>query len=104
MLASSVIDDQFATKRVCYNINMVPSDTDLEISDKQLALLRAMTPDQRVDVALQLSCDVINASRNAIMRVRPELDEHDRRFLFIELHYGRELANQVRKYCQGRSK
>ena len=82
---------------------MHPTDTTDDMQNAQLRLLAQMAPTQRVELALRLSRDLINASHRAIERAHPELSESDRRLLFIELHYGKELADEVRaaqRQCQ----
>lgn len=76
----------------------IPSDTSPEIQAAQRQLLREMTPAQRVALATRLSNTVRNASRRAIRRVHPELTDRQVEHLFIELHYGKELADGVRAH------
>jgi hypothetical protein len=38
----------------------------------------------------------VRNSKRAIRRARPELTERERNLFFIELNYGRDLAEQVR--------
>lgn len=80
----------------------VPSDTTSEFAERQLALLALKSPKERLMLAAQLSDDVFLASRNAICRVHPDLVSEQVDDLFIELHYGRELANAVRAYRKSR--
>jgi hypothetical protein len=86
----------------------VPSDTTLEADQIQMRLLREKSPAERLAMAVRLSSEVIRASRRAISRARPELTEREVGHLFVELHYGRELADAVRLYEEkrehGRSK
>ncbi len=76
---------------------MVPSDTSRKARDVQLALLRAAGPERRAELALSLSSSVIRASRQAIAERNPGLDDLGVKLLWAELHYGKELADRVRK-------
>jgi len=76
---------------------VAPSDTSREARDIQLALLRAAGPERRTELALNLSSSVIRASRQAIAEQNPGLDDLGVRLLWAELHYGKELADRVRK-------
>lgn len=72
------------------------SDTSSDVEQKQLELLRNMTPQQRFALTARLTDDVFRASKRAIARANPDLSEKERRYLYIELHYGKELADAVR--------
>ncbi|HUY89112.1 MAG TPA: hypothetical protein VMV10_10285 [Pirellulales bacterium] len=77
---------------------MIPQDTSVEAEQKQIQLLREKSPAERFMLAARLSQDVIQAAKRAIARVHPEFTPRQVEHLFIELHYGRELADAVRKY------
>lgn len=78
------------------------SDTTLDAEKMQLRLLRDKSPPERLGLALRLSSEVIRASKRAISRVLPELTEREVGHRFIELHYGRELAEATRRYEETR--
>jgi len=80
----------------------VPTDTTREAEQWQLRLLREKSPAERLAMAVRLTSEVIRASRRAISRAHPELTEQEVGLLFIELHYGRELADAVRQYEEQR--
>ena len=75
----------------------IPSDTSPEAEAVQLERLRAMTGPERVAQAFWLSSAAIGASKRAIARVHPELSPEEAGDLFIEIHYGKELADAVRQ-------
>jgi hypothetical protein len=74
------------------------SDTSLDADQMQLRLLRDKSPSERLGLALRLSSEVIRASKRAISRVHPQWTEREIGYKFIELHYGRELAEATRHY------
>lgn len=80
----------------------MPSDTSPEAEQMQLRLLRDMSPAQRANLALELTSEVIRASKRAIARAYPSLTEREVGYRFIELHYGRELAEATRRHQEMR--
>jgi hypothetical protein len=76
----------------------VPSDTTPDAEEMQLRLLREKSPAERAIIAVRLSSELANASKRAIARAHPELTARQVEHLFIELHYGRELADAVRRH------
>jgi hypothetical protein len=77
-----------------------PSDTDPKAEAVQIELLRKATIAQRVSLAVSLSETVIRLSRRAIEQARPDLTEREQDLLWVELHYGAELAAKLREYMQ----
>jgi hypothetical protein len=78
-----------------------PADTDPEAEARQIALLRGAGPSRRVGTALALSATVIALARRALGRAMPTASELDVRLRFVELHYGRDLADGVRRTLAG---
>lgn len=74
----------------------MPSDTTADAEQMQLRLLRERSPAQRAALAIRLSADVIRNCKRAVARAHPELAARQIGDRFIELHYGRELAEAVR--------
>jgi hypothetical protein len=74
------------------------TDTSPEAYAIQLALLRRMSPIQRLKKTFALSRQVKRMSMNAIRRRHPEFDEDAVRLKFIELTYGEALADGVRRW------
>lgn len=76
----------------------IPIDTSKEADEMQRELLRKKSPAERLMLAARLSHEVIQASKRAIARVHPDFTPRQVEQMFIELHYGRELADAVRQY------
>jgi uncharacterized membrane protein YheB (UPF0754 family) len=74
------------------------SDTSPEILRMQAELLSRLTDEQRLMKALNHSQFVRDLARRAIAKANPHLSEEEQRLLFIEVSYGRELAEQVRNH------
>jgi hypothetical protein len=51
---------------------------------------------------MSLSQSAIELSRRAIRRRHPDASEEELGLLFVELHYGRDLADRVRAYLRSR--
>ena len=87
---------------LCYVIGMPPlTDTSHEIEEARLRLLRDKSPSERLMMAVRLSDEVRKASKRAIARTHPELSPREQAHLFVEIHYGKALADAVREYEKG---
>ena len=69
-------------------------DISLEAERAMIEYLRGMTPAQRFQLAMQMSQEVIDASKRAIRREDPEFDEEAVGVAFVAKHYGQELAEK----------
>jgi hypothetical protein len=80
-----------------------PTDSRATKADRvQIQLLRAAGMGRRAALARSLSASVIQLSREAIRKRHPEYDERDVLLAFAELHYGKQLAAQVRRFLERR--
>ncbi|HET7292632.1 MAG TPA: hypothetical protein VFM88_09415 [Vicinamibacteria bacterium] len=74
------------------------TDTDPEAARVQLELLRAAGPARRARMALELSALVITLARRGLRSALPPgASEEAAALRFVELYYGRELAEGVRR-------
>jgi hypothetical protein len=76
------------------------TDTSPEAEAIQLDLLRQMTPEQRILKMCSLSQSVKKMAFDAIRRQHPEYSAEDVRLAFIELNFGKSLADDVRRWTQ----
>lgn len=74
------------------------SDTSNEALAVQLECLRQMTPHERLRRTCAWSGQVRRMALDAIRRRHPEFSEGDVRLRFIELTYGKPLADEVRNW------
>ncbi len=74
------------------------TDTSPEAQAVQLECLRRMTPQDRIRQMCAMSRQVRNMALDAIRRRHPDLDESEVQLLFIELTYGKPLADDVRRW------
>jgi hypothetical protein len=79
-------------------------DTSPEAEAVQLELLRNSTVARRYALLASLTDTTRKLARRAIARANPELDEQEVALLFVEYHYGRELAEKVRQALRGTTK
>ena len=78
------------------------ADTDSAAEEAQLALLRKAGVGRRARMALSLSGQVIGLARQAIRRTLPAANEEQAGLRFVELHYGPELAAELRLFLASR--
>lgn len=74
------------------------SDTSDEALAVQLDCLRRMPPHERLRRACAWSGQVRRMAFDAIRRRHPEFSEGDVRLRFIELTFGKPLADEVRQW------
>jgi hypothetical protein len=78
------------------------TDTSPEALAVQLACLRAMTPQQRLEQTCAMSQQVRQMAFDAIRRRHPDFSDAEVQLLFIELTYGAKLAEEVRQWKKER--
>ncbi len=71
-------------------------DTSPEAERVQIELLRKASPAKRFGLVRSLSQSLIQASRQTIKQVHPEISQEELDLLYIELYYGKDLATRVR--------
>ena len=79
-------------------------DTTPEARAVQLNCLRNMSPNERIRRSCAMSQLVRQMAIDAIRRRHPEFDEGQVQLLFIELTYGKSLADDVRNWQANRQK
>ena len=78
------------------------TDTSPEAEKIQLDLLRKASVARRFSLVRSLSNTTIQLARRAIRRTHPEADEQEVLLIFVETHYGKELADRLRIDLAGR--
>jgi hypothetical protein len=74
------------------------ADTSKEALEVQLACLRQMSPGERIRQTLAMSRRVRNMAIDAIRRRHPDLEDAEVGLMFIELTYGKSLAEDIRRW------
>ncbi len=72
------------------------SDTDPETERVHLDLMRRASPGRRLHLTLSLSRTVMSLSRGGLARRMPEASPEEVGLRFVALHYGEDLAHEVR--------
>lgn len=71
-------------------------DTSPEMERVQIELIRKASPSKIFGLVRSMSQTMIQASRENIRRLHPDVGKEELSLIFIELYYGKELANLVR--------
>ena len=82
-------------------IKPISSDTHPKIHEKWISLMRAMSVSEKFSRVCNLSRTVIELSRRAIRRAHPDWDQRRVNLYFVEIHYGRHLAEGVKAHLDG---
>jgi hypothetical protein len=78
------------------------SDTDPETERVHLELLRRASPARRLRLALSLSRTVMMLSRSGLARRHEDASPEEIGLRFVALHYGSDLADEVRALLASR--
>ena len=78
-------------------------DTNEKMEALQISLIRGASIAQRISLVRSLSKSTMLLSRRAIRRANPDLDKRELDLKFVEYHYGKELADRLRKYLDRKS-
>ncbi len=74
------------------------NDTDPEAELVHLELLRRSPPSRRLRLALSLSRTTMSLARGGLARALPGASPQEVGLRFVALHYGAQLAEDVRAY------
>lgn len=74
---------------------MTPDDTDPTVRRLQIERLRGMTMEQRLAITEELTAVAVQLSREAIAAQMPGASKGDIMLRWIELVYGKELADRI---------
>ena len=73
-------------------------DTNPEVERVLISLIRKLSTEEKLKQVMQFSSSIINLSKRAISRANPDLNEVEKKILFVEYHYGAELAKKIRSF------
>ena len=76
-------------------------DTRSEADSVLIELVRNQDPSTRLAGAIAASNRVAQQCKDAIRRANPGISDQEVNLRFIELNYGRELADSVRSFLAG---
>lgn len=63
-----------------------------------ISLLKEKCTSEKMSLVRSLSQTVVQLSRRAIARANPDIDKDQIDLIFINLHYGEDLAKKVQRY------
>jgi len=75
-------------------------DTDPQAEKVLIELVRKSSMARRISRVRSLSQTVMFLSRRAIQRANPHMTEREVNLTFVEYHYGKALAEQLRSYME----
>ena len=78
------------------------SDTHPEAERVQIELLRKAGTARRLALGLSFSQDALQLAKTGIRRANPNATEEELSLIFIEVTYGKALADRVRAYVASR--
>ena len=71
-------------------------DTSPEMERVQIELIRKASPAKLFGLLRSMSQTMMQASRENIRRLHPDANKEELTLIFVELYYGKELADLVR--------
>jgi hypothetical protein len=87
---------QMPVQRSGASVTLLSSDTSPEAERMQIELFRWASLARRFGLARSLSQTTMSLARQAIRRRHPAASDEDVLLLFVEYHYGRDLACRLR--------
>ena len=73
-------------------------DTHPDIERVQIELIRKASPTKIFELICSLSQSMIRTSKRNIRELHPEASEEELKILFVELFYGKELAQRMQAH------
>ncbi|HLL79642.1 MAG TPA: hypothetical protein VKT25_09090 [Ktedonobacteraceae bacterium] len=79
-------------------------DTHPEIERIRIEWLRKAGPHRRLQLGLALCNEAFAIAQQGIRRAHPEASELEAKLIFVEVTYGKDLADRVREYLATRQR
>jgi len=79
-------------------------DTHPQARRVQIELLRQAGPQRRLQMTIGLTDHVLRLSQRGIAQAQPKLSAIERNLLFVRVHYGRAIAEQMERYLKRRNR
>lgn len=77
-------------------------DTSPEMERVQIELIRKASPAKIFGLVRSMSQTLMQASRENIRKLHPDASKEELTLIFVELYYGKEIANLVRTQMKRR--
>jgi hypothetical protein len=81
-----------------------PADTEPDAERVQATLIRATPVKLRLSRAFRLSATIVGLARRALARADPQASRRELDVRFVELHYGRHIAEDLRADLERRDR
>lgn len=79
-------------------------DTHPEAERVQIEFLSTVTAQRRLEPGLTFCEEGLAIAHHAMARTHPHLSEQEHRLIFVEITYGKDLADRVRAYLARRQR
>lgn len=83
-------------------MSALSSDTRPEAERVLIELLRNVTKERRLELGLSLCQAAAEIAQAGILQAHPSASEEDRKLIFVEITYGKDMAERVRAYSAQR--
>ena len=80
----------------------MPRDTSPDVERSHILMLRHAGPLQRSAIASSITNWCIESARAGLRRARPHLSQRELNILYVEINYGRHLAQQLREFLDNK--
>jgi hypothetical protein len=77
-------------------------DTSPELERVQIELIRKASPAKLFGLLRSMSQTMMQASRENIRRLHPDANKEELTLIYVELYYGKELADLIRTQMEKR--
>jgi serine kinase of HPr protein (carbohydrate metabolism regulator) len=81
-------------------MELLPGFTNPEEEQAYIERIRKMSDSEKLTIAFQLMQDAIDAAKVEILKEFPDESEEERKLIFVDRMYGKDLADRVRAYLQ----
>ena len=75
-------------------------DTNPEVEKLLINMIRSMSNTERFNKTFSLTSSAIKLSKRAILRANPDKSKEELDLLFVEYHYGKDLAAKLKKFLK----
>jgi hypothetical protein len=75
-------------------------DTNPEVEKILISLLQQAPVSRKLKQVFSFSSSILKLSRRAISRANPDLSEQEKDILFVQFHYGNQLAEKFKTFIK----
>ena len=82
--------------------NLLAQYNNLKEEREQIEFIRKLSISERLAIGFKMSEDAMKAVKTEILHEYPDESEEERKLIFVERYYGKELADRVRAHLAKR--